>query len=77
MHNGYGSWDPRTDSPREKLIRGAREIGLNLIRFPGGSAANLYDWKQAIARPRTVAARSTASGVNHASQRASTASSNT
>jgi alpha-N-arabinofuranosidase len=48
MHNGYGSWDPRTDSPREKLIRGAREIGLNLIRFPGGSAANLYDWKQAI-----------------------------
>jgi alpha-N-arabinofuranosidase len=47
-NNGYGSWDPATDQPRTGLVPAARQVGLSLIRFPGGSVSNLYDWKNAI-----------------------------
>jgi alpha-N-arabinofuranosidase len=47
-NNGYGSWDPDTDQPRTGLAPAAREVGLSLIRFPGGSVSNLYDWKSGI-----------------------------
>jgi alpha-N-arabinofuranosidase len=46
--NGYGLWDPHTDAPVPAVVAGAERVGLQSMRFPGGTVANLYDWKRAI-----------------------------
>lgn len=46
--NSQGLWDAERDTyladPAEKTAR----TGTNLIRYPGGTSANLFDWKKAI-----------------------------
>ena len=49
--NGYGIWNPRTEQPDAKAVASATEAGVSLLRYPGGSQANLFDWKQAIGDP--------------------------
>lgn len=49
--NGYGIWDPDTRTPDPTAVAHAREAGISLLRYPGGSQANLFDWKQAIGEP--------------------------
>jgi alpha-N-arabinofuranosidase len=46
--NGRGLWDPRSDAPVPAVVTGARRAGLQAMRFPGGTGANMYDWKRAI-----------------------------
>jgi alpha-N-arabinofuranosidase len=46
--NGYGIWSDERQRPTEPIVRGARRAGISLVRYPGGSQANLFDWKQAI-----------------------------
>ena len=50
--NGRGLWDPLTDAPVPAVVTGARRAGLQALRFPGGTVANMYDWKRAIGSER-------------------------
>jgi alpha-L-arabinofuranosidase len=50
--NGRGLWDPRADAPVPAAVSGARRAGLQSMRFPGGTVANMYDWKRAIGPER-------------------------
>lgn len=50
--NGRGLWNPRTDAPVAAVVAGARRAGLQALRFPGGTPANMYDWKRAIGPDR-------------------------
>ena len=46
--SGYGIWDADTQRPAAPIVKRARRAGISLVRYPGGSQANLFDWKQAI-----------------------------
>ncbi len=47
---GAGLWDStRGKIVNEPAILG-KEIGINIVRFPGGMGANFYEWKQAIGK---------------------------
>jgi len=46
--NGYGLWNARDDAPVRAVVAGSRRAGIQSVRFPGGTIANLFDWKNAI-----------------------------
>ena len=46
--NGYGIWNADDERPAARTVHGARQAGISLVRYPGGSQANLFDWKQAV-----------------------------
>ena len=50
--NGRGLWDPVSDAPVPAVVTRARRAGLQAMRFPGGTVANMYDWKRAIGPER-------------------------
>ena len=52
VDNGRGLWDPTTDAPRPRVVSGAIKAGIQSMRFPGGTVANLYNWKRAIGPER-------------------------
>lgn len=45
---GNGMWDAERDEPVPAVVEAGRQMGLNLVRYPGGTVANLFDWKKAI-----------------------------
>lgn len=45
---GYGMWSRKADAPVRAALIGARRAGIKLLRYPGGSRANMFDWHQAI-----------------------------
>ncbi|WP_145811010.1 hypothetical protein [Kribbella amoyensis] len=46
--NSHGLWDPVRDAPNPEVVAKTRRTGLGMVRFPGGTSANLYDWKKGI-----------------------------
>jgi alpha-L-arabinofuranosidase len=46
--DGEGMWDPRHDAPVAGIVEKSRAAGLSMVRYPGGTVANLFDWKEAI-----------------------------
>jgi len=50
---GAGIWDPQNNIPVEEVVNHARDIGIKVIRFPGGCGTHHYDWKKAIGPNRT------------------------
>lgn len=46
--NGHGMWDPDTDAPVPLVVERLRHAGVNAVRYPGGTVANLFDWKKAV-----------------------------
>ena len=48
---GFGIWDPGTSGPEKELFQLLRDIEPASLRFPGGSPANYYDWKETIGPP--------------------------
>lgn len=50
--NSRGLWNVATDSPEPAVVSGARRAGVQLVRYPGGTPANLFDWKQAVGGDR-------------------------
>ena len=48
---GFGIWDPVARVPEKGLFQLLREIKPASLRFPGGSPANFYDWKETIGPP--------------------------
>ena len=49
--HGFGIWAARTETPDATAVANAKQAGISLLRYPGGSVANLFDWKQAIGHP--------------------------
>lgn len=49
--DGKGMWDPSTGSLVGGVDEVARDIGLNLVRYPGGTVANMFDFTRAIGAP--------------------------
>ncbi len=50
--NGYRLWDPELDEAVPAVVSGTQRAGVESVRFPGGTVANLYDWKRAIGDDR-------------------------
>lgn len=46
--NAQGLWKPRADAPDPDAVAKAARAGVGLLRFPGGTSSNLFDWKRAI-----------------------------
>lgn len=46
--DGLGMWSPTADAPDPTLVEYAKRAGLGMVRYPGGTVANLFDWKAAI-----------------------------
>ena len=49
---GAGIWDARFGSPVDFVIKAGKEIGISVVRFPGGCGTHHYDWKQGIEKNR-------------------------
>ncbi|MCG9894098.1 MAG: hypothetical protein MH204_01310 [Fimbriimonadaceae bacterium] len=56
-----GLWDVSSDRFRPEFLAAGADLGLELIRWPGGCFADAYRWRDGIGpadrRPRTVASR--------------------
>ena len=46
--NGMGVWNEDTNVSVPEMVTFARNIGVSFVRFPGGGAANWYNWKEAV-----------------------------
>lgn len=48
FNNAHGLWDAEADAANPAVTDKVSRAGLGMLRFPGGTSANLYDWKKAI-----------------------------
>ena len=48
LHTGTGFWDDQALRPVPFVVARMKEIGLTVLRYPGGSLANTYDWHKAV-----------------------------
>lgn len=46
--DGLGMWDESAAEPVPLIADLSRQIRLAVVRYPGGTVANLFDWKRAI-----------------------------
>ncbi len=46
--NGYGTWDPVTGQVPPDIMTKTRQMGLSLLRWPGGTVANTTWWSGTI-----------------------------
>ncbi|MBQ7011836.1 MAG: hypothetical protein IJN63_09035 [Clostridia bacterium] len=51
--NGYGIYEPETDSFNEKLARAVRECGVTTLRYPGGIQGDFFRWRETVGEERT------------------------
>lgn len=47
-YNAFGSFDPGSRTVSEKLAGEVRQAGISVLRYPGGTQANTFQWQQAI-----------------------------
>lgn len=59
--DGKGMWDPTTDTAVGGIDEIARRTNLDLVRYPGGTVANLFDFTRAIG-PQTERGCQTSGG---------------
>lgn len=45
---GDGFWDPVARRPVPEVLAFAKDIGVTVMRYPGGCLAHNFDWKQAV-----------------------------
>ena len=48
VYSGYGVWDNNKREVYPEVVRLTRELGITLIRFPGGGHADVYHWVDGI-----------------------------
>lgn len=48
IRDANGLWDARGGRLEPDIVRLAREMGVSLVRFPGGVWSDAYDWRQGI-----------------------------
>jgi alpha-N-arabinofuranosidase len=58
VRNGDGVFDSSRRAPRTEVVRLARELGVGLVRYPGGGFADYFHWKDAIGSVGTRPVRS-------------------
>jgi len=51
INNGNDVWDPATRAPREDVVTLTRDLGVTLIRFPGGVLSDYYHWRDGVGDP--------------------------
>ncbi|MGW7616230.1 hypothetical protein ACWGLG_10310 [Streptomyces antimycoticus] len=44
----YGMWDPKHNRPAPGIVGKIKKAGVGMIRYPGGTSSNLFNWKGAI-----------------------------
>jgi len=49
---GAGIWDSFKNKPQPEVIKLAKDVGITVVRFPGGCGAHHYNWKEAIGKKR-------------------------
>ena len=54
-HNAFGLWQEELDRPDPRMINHFVAAGVSTLRFPGGTTATMYHWKDAIDDPETPA----------------------
>lgn len=45
---GDGLWDPGRNAPVPATLALAKDIGMSVVRYPGGCLAHNFDWKKAV-----------------------------
>lgn len=48
IRNANGLWDARSGGLNEGIVEGTRALGVRLVRFPGGSWSDSYDWRNGV-----------------------------
>ncbi|MGP3942642.1 hypothetical protein [Streptomyces sp. 6N106] len=46
--DAYGMWDPKHNRPAPGIVGKIKKAGIGMIRYPGGTSSNLFNWKGAI-----------------------------
>lgn len=46
--DGLGVWDSQADAPTPAAVEAVARTAIGLIRYPGGTSANLFDWRRAV-----------------------------
>lgn len=49
---GSGIWDPRSKQCVKQVVDLAKNIGVSVLRFPGGCGAHRYNWRDAVGEKR-------------------------
>ena len=52
IRDGNGLWDVANDRLDPQVVQFARDLGVSLVRFPGGVWSDAYDWRDGVG-PRT------------------------
>jgi alpha-L-arabinofuranosidase len=52
VRNGNGVWNPETKAPQPQMARMARDLGVTVVRYPGGGFADYYHWQQGVGNTR-------------------------
>jgi alpha-N-arabinofuranosidase len=50
FHDGRGIWDAKRNRPVLRVVKRLHRTSVRMIRYPGGIAGNLFDWKKAVGR---------------------------
>ncbi len=51
VRNGNSLWDTRKQEVRPEIANLARELGVSIVRYPGGGFADYYHWRDGIGLP--------------------------
>ncbi|MFD0448434.1 DUF6924 domain-containing protein [Streptomyces indonesiensis] len=46
--DAYGMWDSKHNRPAPGIVGKIKKSGVGMIRYPGGTSSNLFNWKGAI-----------------------------
>ncbi|RJO61665.1 hypothetical protein C4544_02075 [candidate division WS5 bacterium] len=49
---GAGIWNPDSMASEMEVVKLAKEAGITIFRFPGGSGSLFYNWKETIGPPK-------------------------
>jgi len=45
---GQGYWNPETKSSNPEIVAATKDIGIGMMRYPGGCLAHNFDWRKAV-----------------------------
>ena len=48
IQTGDGFWDPAKRAPVPAILEQARDVGMTLLRYPGGSLVVNFDWRKTV-----------------------------
>lgn len=48
---GNGLWNPKLKSPVEEAVALSKEMGISILRYPGGCMTHNFKWKETIGAP--------------------------